>query len=99
MENVKKYRKLIVFAINSPVDKRVVLLKSFNLNIIKTICEIFLNILSKVITAPPEVVKQLQKHKQLLYKLADSKIPLSEKKEALIKCKGEVLTPIKKLIP
>ena len=99
MESVKKYRKLIQFAINAPVQKRISLLKSFNQNIIKTICEIFLNILNKIIETPPHISRQLKRYKRILYLLVNSKVPLSKKKEALIRNKGRVLLYIKNIIP
>lgn len=99
MENVKKYRKLIQFATNSSTQKRVSLLKSFNHNIIKTICEIFLNILNKIIDTPPHITRELKRYKRILYLLVDTKVPLGKKKEALVRNKGRVLLHIKSIIP
>ena len=100
MENVKKYKRLIKFAIRSPVKKRVDLLKKFNSEIIKTVCEIFLNTISGTIPAvPPRVLRALNKHKRLVYKLVDPKVSIEVKKEELIRNKGVVLLPIVNIIP
>jgi hypothetical protein len=99
MENVKKYKRLIKFAIRSPVKKRLDLLKKFNSEIIKTVCEIFLNTISGTIPVPPKVLRGLNKYKQLVYKLVDPKVSIEVKKEELIRNKGAVLLPIVNIIP
>ena len=83
MENVKKYKRLIKFAISSPPKKRIELLKNFNLEIIKTICEIFLNVVSGTLEVAPAVLRALRKHKQLIYKLVKPNVSV-EVKEAVV---------------
>lgn len=99
MENVNKYKRLIKFAILSPSKKRTELLKKFSATIIKTICEILLNVVSDTIPVPPSVLRRLKGHKQLVYKLINPKIDIEVKKQALIRNKGVVLIPIANIIP
>ena len=99
MENVRKYKSLIKFAIRSSQQKRIELLSKFNDAIIKTICEIFLNVVEETISVPASVKRDLRKHKQLVFKLVQPNISIAVKKQALIKNKGLVLVPLANIIP
>jgi len=73
MDNVKRYSSFIKRIVTAPDPIRKKLLKSSNLNIIKAICEIIYNILQKNIAVPKPVLKQLKKHRTVLYKLVEGK--------------------------
>ena len=61
MENVKRYSSFIKRIVSSPEPIRKKLLHSSNLNIIKAIYEILLNILQKNIVVGKSVLGQLKK--------------------------------------
>ena len=73
MDNVKRYSAFIKRIISAPEPIRVKLLKSSNLNIIKAICEIILNILQKNISVSKAVLAGLKQHKTVTYRLLESK--------------------------
>jgi len=73
MENVKRYSSFIKRIVSSPEPIRKKLLHSSNLNIIKAICELLLNILKKNIVVGKGVLGQLKKHKSILYTLLEAK--------------------------
>jgi len=73
MENVQRYSSFIKRIITAPEFIRKRLLKTSNLNIIKAICELFLNVVQKNIPVSKSVLTQLKKHKKLLYTLLESK--------------------------
>ena len=73
MDNVKRYSAFIKRIISAPESIRVKLLKSSNLNIIKAICKVILNILQKNISVSKAVIVGLKKHKTVIYKLLESK--------------------------
>lgn len=73
MDNAKRYSSFIkrIITASEPVRKK--LLKSSNLNIIKAICEIILNILQKNITVSKQVISKLKRYKKILYQLLQTK--------------------------
>ena len=73
MENVKRYSSFIKRVVTAPEPIRKKLLSSSNLNIIKAICELLLNILQKNIVVSKSVLTQLKKHKSILYTLLEAK--------------------------
>jgi len=73
MDNVKRYSAFIKRIISAPEPVRVQLLRSSNLNIIKAICEIILNIVQKNITVDKAVIAGLRKHRTVVYRLLESK--------------------------
>jgi hypothetical protein len=83
MENVKRYSSFIKRIVSAPEPIRKKLLKSSNLNIIKAICELVLNILQKNISVAKTVLTKFKKHKKLLYKLLDAK-GFETRKEILV---------------
>ena len=73
MDNLKRYSSFIKRIISAPEPIRKKLLKSSNLNIIKAICELLLNVLQKNIPATKSVLAKLKKHKVAIYKLLETK--------------------------
>jgi hypothetical protein len=73
MDNVKRFSSFLKRIVTAPEPIRLKLLKSSNLNIIKAICELLLNIVQKNLAVKPIVIAQLKKHKNLLYKLFETK--------------------------
>ena len=73
MENIKRYSSFIKRIITAPESIRKRLLKSSNLNIIKAICELILNIVQKNIPVAKPVLAKLKKHKAILYRLLEAK--------------------------
>src|SRR5438552_18878333 len=73
MEKLKRYSSFIkrIITASEPIRKRI--LKSSNLNIIKAICELLLNILQKNIPVTKSVISKLKKHRAILYKLLEAK--------------------------
>ena len=72
MENFKRYSSFIKRIVSAPEPIRKRLLNSSNLNIIKAICELVLNILQKNIVVGKNVLTQLKKHKTILYRLLEA---------------------------
>ncbi len=70
MDNLKRYSNFIkrIVTTSSP-NLRKKLLNSSNLNIIKAICELILNIVQKNIIVNKRMLTQLKRHKSLIYKL------------------------------
>jgi len=73
MENFKRYSSFSKNVVTSPERIHLKLLKSSNLNIIKAICELLLNIVQKNIPVKPIVLTRLKKNKNLLYKLFETR--------------------------
>src|SRR5438552_621407 len=73
MDNLKRYSNFIKRIITAPDHIRIRLLKSSNLNIIKAICELLLNVVQKNIPAAKSVIVQLKRHKAAIYKLLKAK--------------------------
>jgi hypothetical protein len=73
MDNVKRYSSFIKRIVTAPDNIRKHLLKTSNLNIIKAIAEIILNIAEKNIPVSQTVIKQLKKQKKVIYSIVDSK--------------------------
>jgi len=73
MENVKRYSSFIKRIASAPEAIRKRLLSSSNLNIIKAISELLLNIVQKNIVVNKSVLGQLRKHKKIIYTLLDAK--------------------------
>jgi hypothetical protein len=92
MENVKRYSSFIKRMVSAPEPIRKKLLKSSNLNIIKAICELVLNILQKNIAVGKPVLVKLKKHRKVLYKLLEAK-GFEERKEILV-ANPQIITPL-----
>ena len=73
MENVKRYSNFIKRILTAPDPIRKHMLKTSNLNIIKAISEIILNVVEKNIALPTTALKKLKKHKKVIYSIVDSK--------------------------
>ena len=73
MENLKRYSSFIKRIITAPEHIRKKLLKTSNLSIIQAICELLLNVIQKNITVSKSVLRNLKKHKTILYKLLETK--------------------------
>lgn len=84
MENLKRYSGFIKRIITASDPVRIRLLKTSNLNIIKAICELLLNVVQKNIPASKSVIAQLKKYKAVLYKLLKAK-GFETRKEILVK--------------
>lgn len=84
MENVKKYASFIKRLVTASPEIRKKLLKTSNLDIIKAICEIILNIYYKHIALSATALKALKKHKVILLQLVSQRRDLASKKELLI---------------
>jgi hypothetical protein len=89
MENVKKYSSFIKRLVTISLQIRKKLLQTSNLNIIKAICEIVLNIYYKHIPLSATALQDLKKHKTILLQLISppkkNKGGLEAKKDLLIK--------------
>jgi len=85
MNTFIQHQSFIKRLFTAPFKIRKNLIKSSNHNIIRSICELVLNILNKNITLSPQQLKKLKKYKRLFYALADSKKSLDFKKKLLIK--------------
>jgi hypothetical protein len=73
-----------------PISKR--LLKSSNLNIIKAICELVLNVLQKNISVDKSVLTKFKKYKKLLYKLLEAKG--FEKRKEILVANPRIIAPL-----
>jgi hypothetical protein len=92
MENVKRYSSFIKRIVSAPEPIRKKLLKTSNLNIIKAICELVLNILQKNIAVAKPVLAKFKTHKKLLYKLLEAK-GFEQRKEILV-AYPKIITPL-----
>lgn len=86
MDNVKKYSSFIKRLVTTLPHIRKKMLATSNLNIIKAICEILLNIYYKQITLSASALKALKKHRVILLQLVShhKKGGLAAKKELLV---------------
>ena len=73
MDNVKRYSSFIKRIITAPDHIRKHLLNTCNLNIIKAIAEIILNVVERNIPVPASLLTQLKKHKKVIYNIVDSR--------------------------
>ena len=73
MENLKRYSSFIKCIITAPEPIRKKLLKTSNLSIIKAIFDLLLNVIQKNTTVSKSVLRNLKKHKTILYKLLKTK--------------------------
>ena len=86
MENVKKYSSFIKRLVTTKPLMRKKLLKTSNLNIIKAICEIILNIYHKRIPISASALRSLKKNKSVLLRLiSHQRGGLVAKKDLLVK--------------
>ena len=92
MDNVKRYSSFIKRIVTAPEPIRKRLLQSSNLNIIKAICELILNIVQKNIPVGKAVLGQLKKHKTVVYKLLESK-GFEARKDILVN-NTKIITPL-----
>ena len=96
MDNVERYSSFLKRIVTAPEPIRIKLLKSSNLNIIKAICELLLNIVQKNITVKAIVITQLKKHKNLLYKLFDAKG--FEARKSILVGHPKIVAPLKQVL-
>ena len=92
MDNVKRYSSFIKRLVTAPEPIRIRLLKSSNLNIIKAICELLLNIVQKHFAVKKIVLTRLKKHKNLLYKLFETKG--FEARKAILVTNSKIVSPL-----
>jgi|ERR1700727_905028 hypothetical protein len=85
MDNVKKYSSFINRLATTSPHIRKKMLQTSNINIIKAICEIILNIYYKHIPLSATALKDLKKNKTILLKLISPSSSLSHKKDLLVK--------------
>src|SRR3977135_3839820 len=85
MENVKKYSSFIKRLVTTLPHIRKKLLVTSNLNIIKAICDIVLNIYYKHIPLSATALQALKKNKVILLQVISHKKGLAVKKDLLIK--------------
>ena len=100
MDNVKRYSSFIKRIVTAPELIRKKLLNSSNLNIIKAICELLLNILQKNIAVNKSVLTQLKKYKSILYTLLEAKG--FEARKSILVANPKIIHPLSnvlKLIP
>ena len=84
MENATRYASFIKRIVTTTPDIRKKLIKSSNLDIIKAICELMLNIYYKRIKISSVGIKKLRKHKQFFVKLLSPKLNLQKRKDLLL---------------
>ena len=96
MENVKRYSSFIKRIVSAPEPIRKKLLKSSNLNIIKAICELLLNILQKNITTSKQVLSKFKKHRSILYKLLEAKG--FEARKVILIDNSKILAPLSSVL-
>ncbi len=96
MENVKRYCGFIKRIISAPEPIRKRLLRSSNLNIIKAICEIILNILQKNIGVAKPVLVQLKRYKKIIYNLLQTK-GFEARRDILVK-NPKIILPLKGIL-
>jgi len=92
MDNVKRYSSFIKRIITVPEALRIKLLKLSNLNIIKAVCELLLNIVQKNITVKKIVLTRLKNQKNLLYKLFESRA--FESRKAILVNHPKIVSPL-----
>ena len=85
MENVKKYSSFIKRLVTTLPHIRKKMLATSNLNIIKAICEIILNIYYKQIPLSATALQDLKKNRVILLQLISQKKGLAVKTDLLIK--------------
>ena len=96
MDNVKRYSSFLKRIVTAPEAIRIRLLKSSNLNIIKAICELLLNIAQKNIAVKGIVISQLKKHKNILYKLFEAKG--FEARKSILVAHPKIVAPLKAVL-
>jgi hypothetical protein len=96
MDNLTRYSSFIKRIISAPEPIRKKLLKSSNLNIIKAICELILNVLQKNIPSGKSVIARLKKHKQVIYKLLEAK-GFGKRKDILVD-NPKIIVPLLSLL-
>src|SRR5438552_7898347 len=96
MDNVKRYSSFLKRIVTAPEAIRRRLLESSNLNIIKAICELLLNIVQKNIAVKGIVISQLKKHKNLLYKLFETKV--FEARKSILVAHPKILALLKAVL-
>jgi hypothetical protein len=92
MDNVKRYSGFIKRIVSASDTIRIKLLQTSNLQIIKAICEIILNILNRNIKVSQSTLDKLKRNRKVLYKLVDP-ISLQAKKEILVR-NGSAIKPL-----
>jgi len=92
MENLKRYSSFIKRIVTAPEPIRKKLLKTSNLNIIKAICELVLNVLQKNIAVGKPVLSKFKKHKNLLYKLLEAEG--FEERKAILVANPKIIAPL-----
>lgn len=85
MENAKKYASFINRLCTTQPAIRKKMLQTSNLDIIRAICEIILNIYYKHIALSASTLTALRKHKTVLLQLINKKGDLAAKKDLLVK--------------
>ena len=87
MENAKRYLSFIKRLVTSSPVIRKRMLTTSNLNIIKAICEIILNIYYKHIPLSDTALKELKKNRVILLEIIsdDKKGRIASKKDLLVK--------------
>jgi hypothetical protein len=97
MENAIKYANFIKRIFSAPPKIRKKLLATSNLDIIKAITEIILNIYHLNLPVSKSALKQLKKSKTVILKIINKKTLPAKRKELLIK-HSEVFVPIAKVL-
>ena len=92
MEHVKRYSSFIKRIVTAPEPIRKKLLKTSNLNIIKAICELLLNVLQKNIAVSKPILAKFKQHKKLLYKLLEAEG--FESRKAIPVANPRIITPL-----
>ena len=85
MENVKKYLNFIKRLVTTQPHIRKKMLATSNLNIVRAICEIILNIYYKHVPLSPSALRDLKKRKTVLLQLISHNSSLAAKKDLLVK--------------
>ena len=96
MENVQRYSSFIKRIVTAPEPIRKKLLQTSNLNIIKAICELILNVLQKNVAVARPVLAKFKPHKKLLYKLLEAK-GFEARKEILI-ANPKIIIPLSSVL-
>ena len=96
MEGILKF---LHFVSKSPQERLIKILTK-NDKLVRLICEILLNIMVKNIKVAPHIIKQLKKHKRVIYKLVDKRTSITKRKRLLVKAWPivAILTPLIPLI-
>lgn len=90
-ERIKEHAPLLKILSEAGQRESAVIIRKAPHCFIRFLCECVLNILKGKLELKPNQYKKLRPHKRLLLKLSEPSLPLTERREVLLKKKGGAL--------